>query len=71
MHHPSRHYIAIYKLSVPFFGEGTPEEWIRLQRGLQAMLKGQNVMQGPASYTVANTLLKGNALTMTWQSTYS
>eukprot|EP00957_Ditylum_brightwellii_P029498 2229371-Ditylum_brightwellii.AAC.1 len=36
----------IYKLSVPFFD----------------VLKGQNVTQGPASYTVAKTLLKGEAL---------
>eukprot|EP00957_Ditylum_brightwellii_P057412 4353251-Ditylum_brightwellii.AAC.1 len=26
------------------------------------MLKGQNVMQGPPSYAVAKTLLKGNTL---------
>eukprot|EP00957_Ditylum_brightwellii_P159908 12171817-Ditylum_brightwellii.AAC.1 len=41
---------------------GTPEEWIKFQRGLSAVLKGQNVTQGPPSYAVANTLLKGNAL---------
>eukprot|EP00957_Ditylum_brightwellii_P207490 15353220-Ditylum_brightwellii.AAC.1 len=39
-----------YKLSVPFFDEGSSEEWIKFQRGLQAVLKGQNVTQGPASY---------------------
>eukprot|EP00957_Ditylum_brightwellii_P131003 9992977-Ditylum_brightwellii.AAC.1 len=33
---------AIYKLSIPFFDEGTPEEWIKFQRGLAAVLKGQN-----------------------------
>eukprot|EP00957_Ditylum_brightwellii_P025657 1939882-Ditylum_brightwellii.AAC.1 len=31
-----------YKLSIPFFDEGTPKEWIKFQRGLQAVLKGQN-----------------------------
>eukprot|EP00957_Ditylum_brightwellii_P149824 11409969-Ditylum_brightwellii.AAC.1 len=25
----------IYKLSVPFFNEGTPEEWIKFRCGLQ------------------------------------
>eukprot|EP00957_Ditylum_brightwellii_P097045 7390034-Ditylum_brightwellii.AAC.1 len=45
----------IYKLSVPFFDEGTPKE-------LQAVLKVQNVTQGPPSYAVAKTLLKGNVL---------
>eukprot|EP00957_Ditylum_brightwellii_P074883 5691701-Ditylum_brightwellii.AAC.1 len=53
-----------YKLSVPFFDEGLPKEWIKFRHGLQAVLKGQNVTQGPASYTVAKTLLKGNALTV-------
>eukprot|EP00957_Ditylum_brightwellii_P074297 5645405-Ditylum_brightwellii.AAC.1 len=40
----------LYKLSVPFFDKGTPEEWIKFQCGLQAVLKGQNVTQGPPSY---------------------
>eukprot|EP00957_Ditylum_brightwellii_P085382 6495726-Ditylum_brightwellii.AAC.1 len=31
-----------YKLTVPFFDKGTPEEWIKFRRGLQAVLKGQN-----------------------------
>eukprot|EP00957_Ditylum_brightwellii_P133995 10216824-Ditylum_brightwellii.AAC.1 len=35
--------LSIYKRSVPFFDEGTPKEWIEFQRGLQAVLKGQNV----------------------------
>eukprot|EP00957_Ditylum_brightwellii_P119115 9085503-Ditylum_brightwellii.AAC.1 len=50
----------IYKLSVPFFNDGTPEEWIKFQHGLQVVPKGQNIMQGPPSYAVAKTLLKGN-----------
>eukprot|EP00957_Ditylum_brightwellii_P083611 6355656-Ditylum_brightwellii.AAC.1 len=48
----------IYKLSVPFFDGGTPEEWIKFQRGLSAVLKGKNVTQVPISYAVAKTLLK-------------
>eukprot|EP00957_Ditylum_brightwellii_P072446 5505462-Ditylum_brightwellii.AAC.1 len=39
----------IYEISVPFFDKGTPEEWIMFQRGLQAVLKGQNATQGPPS----------------------
>eukprot|EP00957_Ditylum_brightwellii_P153608 11690029-Ditylum_brightwellii.AAC.1 len=42
-----------YELAIPFFDKGTPEEWIKFWRGLQAVLKGQNVTQGPASYAVA------------------
>eukprot|EP00957_Ditylum_brightwellii_P085122 6472215-Ditylum_brightwellii.AAC.1 len=29
----------IYKISVPFFDEGTPKEWIKFWCGLQAVLK--------------------------------
>eukprot|EP00957_Ditylum_brightwellii_P019911 1502130-Ditylum_brightwellii.AAC.1 len=53
-----------YELFIPFFDEGTPKEWIKFWHGLQAVLKGQNVTQGPASYAVAKTLLKGDALTV-------
>eukprot|EP00957_Ditylum_brightwellii_P170405 12971067-Ditylum_brightwellii.AAC.1 len=48
----------IYELSVPFFDCRTPEEWIKFRRGLVAVLKDQNIMQGPASYAVAEALLK-------------
>eukprot|EP00957_Ditylum_brightwellii_P046911 3560518-Ditylum_brightwellii.AAC.1 len=54
--------LPIYELSVPFFDEGTQEEWIKVWRKLQAVLKGQNVTQGPASYAVTKTLLKGDTL---------
>eukprot|EP00957_Ditylum_brightwellii_P099804 7602748-Ditylum_brightwellii.AAC.1 len=54
----------IYKLSVPFFDKGTPEERIKLQHGLSTVLKGTNVTQGLASYAVAKTLLKGDTLTV-------
>eukprot|EP00957_Ditylum_brightwellii_P129379 9869696-Ditylum_brightwellii.AAC.1 len=53
-----------YKLSVPFFDKGTPEDWIRFWRGLQAVLKGQNITQGPPSYAGDKALLKGNTLTV-------
>ena len=53
-----------YEFAIPFFSEGTPEDWIKFRRGLKAVLKGQNVTLGPASYAVAKTLLKGDALTV-------
>eukprot|EP00957_Ditylum_brightwellii_P063409 4812835-Ditylum_brightwellii.AAC.1 len=37
-----------YELSIPFSTEESPEEWINFRRGLKAVLKGQNVTQGPA-----------------------
>eukprot|EP00957_Ditylum_brightwellii_P153844 11709860-Ditylum_brightwellii.AAC.1 len=48
----------LYKLSVPLFNCRAPEEWIHFRCGLTAVLKGQNVTQGPPSYAVAKTLLK-------------
>eukprot|EP00957_Ditylum_brightwellii_P100523 7663082-Ditylum_brightwellii.AAC.1 len=54
----------IYKLSAPFFDDGTPKEWIKVWHGLQVVLKGQNVTQGPPSYAIAKTLLKGDVLTV-------
>eukprot|EP00957_Ditylum_brightwellii_P084735 6442866-Ditylum_brightwellii.AAC.1 len=53
-----------YKLSIPFFDEGLPKEWIKFRRRLQAVLKGQNITQVSPSYAVAKTLLKGDALTV-------
>eukprot|EP00957_Ditylum_brightwellii_P095610 7284100-Ditylum_brightwellii.AAC.1 len=53
-----------YELSIPFFDEGAPKEWINFWHGLQAEVKGQNVMQGSPSYAVAKTLYKGNMLTV-------
>eukprot|EP00957_Ditylum_brightwellii_P062830 4767348-Ditylum_brightwellii.AAC.1 len=54
----------LYKLLVPFFESRTPEEWILFRRGLTVVLKGQNITQCPLSYTVAKTLLKGDAVTV-------
>eukprot|EP00957_Ditylum_brightwellii_P086610 6589857-Ditylum_brightwellii.AAC.1 len=54
----------VYELSVPFFIEGTPEQWIKFRHWLAAVLKGQNMTLGPASYAVAKMLLKGEALTV-------
>eukprot|EP00957_Ditylum_brightwellii_P144706 11023855-Ditylum_brightwellii.AAC.1 len=56
--------LPVYKLSVPFFDEGTPEEWIKFRCGLAVVLKCQNVTLRPASYMVAKTLLKGDTLTL-------
>eukprot|EP00957_Ditylum_brightwellii_P094738 7214695-Ditylum_brightwellii.AAC.1 len=40
----------LYELSIPFFDCRILEEWIKFRRGLTAVLKGQNVTQGPPSY---------------------
>eukprot|EP00957_Ditylum_brightwellii_P006931 524828-Ditylum_brightwellii.AAC.1 len=64
MHHPSRCYITHLQAICTIYDNGTPEEWIKFRCWLQAVHKRQNVMQGPPSYAVDKTLLKGNALTV-------
>eukprot|EP00957_Ditylum_brightwellii_P080590 6129557-Ditylum_brightwellii.AAC.1 len=56
--------LPICRLSIPFFDNRTPKKWIKFWCRLQAVLKGQNVTQGPPSYTVAKTFLKGDTLTV-------
>ena len=55
---------TVYDLSVPFFDNGIPEEWIKFQSSVTAVLKGQNVTQGPSCFGVVKTLLKDDALTV-------
>ena len=54
----------IYELSVPFFGAGTPEEWIRFHKNVQQVFVGQDVTTGPTQYALARSLLRGDALTV-------
>ncbi len=54
----------VYKLAVPFFNNGSAEQRIKFWKNLEVVLKGQNVTSEPSKYTVAKTLLKGDALTV-------
>ena len=51
-----------YELSVPFFGSGTPEQWLKFRRDLDRVLTGQNLTTGPSKYAMARRLLDGDAL---------
>jgi len=51
-----------YELSVPYFGTGTPEEWLKFKKNLEKVVVGQNVTGGPQRYVVARRLLEGDAL---------
>eukprot|EP00957_Ditylum_brightwellii_P119003 9076270-Ditylum_brightwellii.AAC.1 len=63
-HYSSRHRLTHLRALRTLSFEGSPEEWIKFRRGLQAVLKGQSMTQGPASYAVAKTLLKDDTLTV-------
>ena len=54
----------MYELSIPFFSAGTPEEWLKFQKNLQAIFVGQDVTTGPTQYAMAKALLKGDALSV-------
>ena len=42
-----------YEVYVPYFSDGTPEEWIIFLRTLTAAMKGQGDTTGPAQYVKA------------------
>ena len=52
-----------YDIAVPFFDEGTPEEWIYFQRCLERTFSGQGDTTGPQQYKKVRMLLQGEALT--------
>ena len=49
-------------MSVRYFDNGTPEEWLMFQKALAKVLIGQNITTGPSTYGMARRLLKGKAL---------
>ena len=52
-----------YEITVPYFSDGSPEEWIRFVKLMKQLFKGQGDTTGPARYVKARQLLTGNALT--------
>ena len=54
---------TMYSMKVNFFKQGTPVEWVKFCKTLTHVLKGQGIKENPtAKYTMAQTLLKGEAL---------
>ena len=51
-----------YEISIPYFGSGTPEQWLKFQRDLNRVIIGQNITTGPPKYAMARRLLEGDAL---------
>ena len=47
---------------MPFFETDLPEEWIKFFQNLKAFLKVKNITNCMASYAVAKTLLREDAL---------
>ena len=51
-----------YILKVPYFKEGTPEEWLAFKTKLRDVFVGQQLTTGPMQYQMARRLLKGEPL---------
>ena len=51
-----------YNIQIPYFGTGTPEEWLMFLDNLDKALVGQHITDGPGRYTFTERLLKGDAL---------
>ena len=54
---------GLYDLVVPYFHNGTAEEWFGFTKNLANVFIGQNLTTGPTQYAMARQLLQGNCLT--------
>ena len=52
-----------YSVTVQYFEEGTPEEWLELLAAHKRVCIGQNITNGPGMYNVLRRHLKGTAVT--------
>ena len=52
----------LYDIAVPYFSDGTPEEWIYFQRHLNRAYAGQGDTNGGQRYAKIRMLLQGEAL---------
>ena len=51
-----------YGISVRFFKDGTPAEWLVFLKTFTKVIVGQNLTTGPSKYAMARQLLQGDAL---------
>ena len=53
---------STYEYSMPYYENGTPEEWLEFLRGIRRIIAGLNITTGPSSYAMARQILQGDAL---------
>jgi len=51
-----------HDFAVPFFRDGSPEEWLLFRKNLRRVFRGQNLTNGPSQYQMARSLLEGETL---------
>eukprot|EP00957_Ditylum_brightwellii_P190198 14477884-Ditylum_brightwellii.AAC.1 len=60
--------LPTYDLAVPFYDNGTVEEWLKFCQNLQAVITRQNITDPQSVYTITKSMLRGDAL-MTFKNT--
>ena len=60
---PTEEKSSLYELAVPYFRNGTAEEWFRFEKNLANVFIRQNLTTGPTQYAMARRLLQGDCLT--------
>ena len=45
-----------YDINLPYYGRGSPEEWLVLKDKLRKALDGQSISTGPLRYTITERL---------------
>eukprot|EP00957_Ditylum_brightwellii_P048612 3688864-Ditylum_brightwellii.AAC.1 len=53
---------VVYNLVVPYYEVGTPEEWLQFMDVITQVIKGQDIQDGGAAYSLVKSLLRGDAL---------
>ena len=53
---------STYEFTMPYYENGTPEEWLEFLRGIKRIIAGLNITSGPSSYAMARQVLQGDAL---------
>ena len=56
-----------YETNNPYYGGGSPEEWLVWKDKLLQVLDGQSISTGPLRYTFTERLLTGDAKTIFYQ----
>eukprot|EP00957_Ditylum_brightwellii_P005189 396110-Ditylum_brightwellii.AAC.1 len=53
---------AVYNFVVKYYKVRTPEEWLQFMEAIAQVIKGQDIYNGDAVYSLVKSLLKGDAL---------
>eukprot|EP00957_Ditylum_brightwellii_P145312 11067493-Ditylum_brightwellii.AAC.1 len=53
---------VVYNLVVKYYEVGTPEEWLQFMDAIAQVIKGQDIQDRDAAYSLVKSPLKGDAL---------